>query len=233
MGTLLHHVPSSNAPFYSRHWKTQVGLISPFENNIYLDCDILATSSIEEAWSKIREDKLGLALDDPPTLASELGSLDKWSRSPKSEQYYTANVCSPHEAFYNGGVIFWKKSAIANEFFLRWHHEWKVFSGRDQFALLRALAHSGISVVRLPNAFNCRSRYSPTLVNAIFQKKLFVHFLDNKRRFYRFSKEIEKFAAIDQKTRQMVITLLADSSVVSHLLPKQEYFARYLELHDE
>ena len=63
-----------------------------------------------------------------------------------------------HRAFYNSGVMLFKRSADTAVLFESWHQEWKRFGKTDQMALVRAAALTGTTVRTLPVIWNSPAR---------------------------------------------------------------------------
>lgn len=207
----IDHAPDHASDFSSSYWKTRAGFLSPFTRNIYLDCDMIATSSLEHIWQEVKADGIGLTLDSYPTLHHAMvmeyqrilaGGICK--TFSLSEHHATAEAVTLDGPYYNGGIVCWEKNGESLKFFSHWHDEWKRFSGRDQFALVRALKASGVDDYCLSEAYNFNSRYCFTLAKAMNRHITFVHFwgIDNKRAFYAFSKQISAFKALDPFTRK-------------------------------
>jgi hypothetical protein len=197
---LLYRVPRSLSHFDARYWKTQIGLISPFRNNIYLDCDVIATSNADTVWDEVRQGEIGLASDIFPTLFDALGrpaSLEQLS----GESRRTAEIAGFHVPYHNGGIVIWKDGDTTREFFALWHEEWKLFWRYDQFALARALARSSVRIRCLRPQLNCRADTACTLPDAMHSGMTFVHFWDNKAIFDRFATQLRTLKQIRERVR--------------------------------
>lgn len=230
--TIVHQVAAHPSAFSSRYWKTQAGLLSPFNKNIYLDCDILAASHLKDIWHEVKTDGIGLTVDHYPTLhpalVNEYRRLqdgDNGRTFSLAEHRSTAEIAAMDCPYYNGGVVCWGNNAESVQFFSHWHDEWKRFSGRDQFALARALKSSGVTVYGLSEAYNFFAPPGFTLAKAINRKVTFVHFWgeNNKKAFFSFSKQIRAFKAFDALTQEKLrdafkATIFRDRHIIK-LLP--------------
>jgi hypothetical protein len=212
--TILHHIPAATSAQTSRYWKTQVGRISPFQRSIYLDCDILATSSLESMWQEVKPEGVGFVLDFYPTLhralIMEYGRLIVPSETLRSfslsEHCSTAEIAEIDGPYYNSGVFCWEHTDETINFFSHWHQEWKRFAQRDQFALARALKSSGVTVYRLPESYNFSSRRGSTLAKAMNQDVTFVHFWGegHSKTFDLCAQQIRVFRVMDETTQKRV-----------------------------
>ena len=133
--------------FKSRHIKTLLYDLSPYDETLYLDSDIIAIKPVMDLWQNLEHHDLAMALDSRP-LVSQCNHISA------AELKYTLSLCCESAAQYNGGVLLWKRSSAAKKLFKRWAKEWQVFQKHDQLALVRALEYSGVKIKELHQRYN-------------------------------------------------------------------------------
>lgn len=136
-----------NAKRPSRWVKTQLYMLSPYDETLSLDADIIALQPIEKIWGFL-SDTPALAIDCILPILGQVvhGQMDEWR--------YTINECDSNFPHFNTGVILWKKSKEAHQVFSEWHREWLRFRDIDQLAFLRALNNTYTRPSYLPIHFN-------------------------------------------------------------------------------
>jgi lipopolysaccharide biosynthesis glycosyltransferase len=138
---------TSSDLFFSRFLKTKLTKISPFEETLYLDADVLPLKPIGELWSYLAHHDIGMVLDPCPTV-------DQCQHIDSEEIKYTLDRVPRNTVQYNAGVILWRKSAQTEALFDLWEEEWRIFRRHDQLALVRAIDRSGIKIIKLPIEYN-------------------------------------------------------------------------------
>jgi hypothetical protein len=133
--------------FASRGIKTRLGHISPYDETLYLDADILPLKPVAEIWDYLNQADLALVIDRTPTIG-------QCNHIAVEEKHYTLGLLNPNTLQYNGGLLLWRKSQKADAFFSAWHTEWQRFQRHDQLALVRAVAKTGAIVIPLPLHYN-------------------------------------------------------------------------------
>jgi hypothetical protein len=131
----------------SRWVKTQLPHLSPFDETLYLDADILPLQPIAPIWSVLDQAVMAMAIDTKATLAD-------CSHVEAPEKAYTLQHCSPDSLQFNGGVVLWRRCAETTALFETWQQEWQRFQKQDQLALVRAIQRQGTSIHPLPKAYN-------------------------------------------------------------------------------
>jgi hypothetical protein len=131
----------------SRFIKISLSSLSPFEETLYLDADILPLQPITPIWDFLQHGDFAMAVHPCPTLAQT-------SHVAKEELDYTLALCDKESTQYNGGVILWRNTAKVRVLFSVWKQEWLKFQQQDQLALIRALAALSFPVIQLPKNFN-------------------------------------------------------------------------------
>jgi Glycosyl transferase family 8 len=131
----------------SRFIKISLSSLSPFEETLYLDADILPLQPIPSIWDFLQHGDFAMAVHPCSTLAQT-------SHVEKEELDYTLALCDKKATQYNGGVILWRNTAKVRVLFSVWKQEWLKFQQQDQLALIRALAVLNFPVIELPKSFN-------------------------------------------------------------------------------
>jgi len=114
---------------------------SPFEYTLYLDADTEICGDIMPGFDFLREYDICIA-DDGRFIEqiykhSKLGKEWDWAREERD--FTSAFLGKPRNREINSGVIFFRKSDQAEQFFAKWHEEWMRYQQWDeQFAFLRA-----------------------------------------------------------------------------------------------
>jgi hypothetical protein len=194
--------------FRSRDLKTCLANISPYNETLYLDADILPLQPLTPIWEYLAQGDMAMTLDRQPTIA-QCDHIDS------AEKTYTMRLLPEHTPQYNSGVMLWRNCAATQKLFKQWQHEWQKFQQHDQLALARAISTAQTPIVPLPTGYNispidaasCQSqqsvyllhcwggqvleggyrqianRFYPTTVTTV-QKLLFVLTNQNQKKFY-------------------------------------------------
>lgn len=155
---------SSN--FASRCLKTRLISLSPYQETLFLDADILPRQPLGELWRYLSQTDLALAHDRLPTV----GLCDHIASEEKA---YTLKRVPSHFTQFNSGVMLWRNTVSTQKLFEQWYQEWLVFQKHDQLALVRALHVTQTVVTRLPKSYNV----SPIDSVALIQEGQKVHLL--------------------------------------------------------
>ena len=127
---------------------------SPFQRTLYLDTDTEALGDIRGVWERLGESPVAFASDVYPTLAHVL-RVDVLNGSYcLAEARHTRRLCPPTAAQPNGGVMLFRRCPDARRLFESWAAEWSIFQGRDQLALMRAIALTKVPVAELGREYN-------------------------------------------------------------------------------
>ncbi len=138
---------SGKGTFLSRNLKTQLAHLSPYEETLYIDSDILPLKSIAPIWDYLNHADMAMALDRLPTVA-------QCDHIAVEERDYTLQSLPGTTPQFNSGVMLWRKNLATETLFLQWQQEWHRFQKHDQLALVRAIARSQVSMARLPVNYN-------------------------------------------------------------------------------
>lgn len=140
--------------FASRQYKTQLNRLSPFRDTLYLDTDTVVIGRLDGLWKCLERAPVGLAYDFNRTLGKAIEVHAKLGHHEPEEISQTLRTCSGSIPYFNSGVIVWRACAEANRLFSAWHEEWRRFQGRDQLALIRAIARTQTPIAALPLRYN-------------------------------------------------------------------------------
>ncbi len=144
----------------SRHLKTSLAAITPFDLTLFLDTDTTLQSVLAPLESYLGGGEIGLALDIYPTLRSVMRQHLLSSAHPLEELLLTREKHPPDTAQYNAGVVLFRRSREVSRLFTAWNKEWRLFGHNDQLALMRALATNPVALTVLPPALNS---HKPTI----------------------------------------------------------------------
>ncbi len=155
-----------NTPYLSRYIKTTLNILSPYQETLFLDADILPLQPISALWDH-------LCLGDFGMVADRLPTLDLCDHIAAEEKEYTLQRLPKETTQFNSGVMLWRNTAATQMLFQHWHQEWQKFQKHDQLALMRAIATTQIPVTALPNRYNT----SPTDSASVLFDNHSVHLL--------------------------------------------------------
>jgi hypothetical protein len=158
----------------SRVYKTQLNRYTPFDTTLFLDNDTIVTRRLDALWPHLDGAPLAAALDVHPTVGRALEASLADRLLSEEEAAATRELCGDNASYFNAGVMLWRRGPDADRFFAAWHEEWQRFQGRDQFALVRALARTGTPVAVLPPPFNVP--VWPATANYVYAEARILHF---------------------------------------------------------
>ncbi len=133
--------------FSSRSIKTRLSTLSPYEESLFLDADILPLRPIQDLWQFLEQGDVAMVPDRLPkvSLCDHVSPLEK---------SYTLRRLAGDATQFNSGVLLWKSTAASHALFDEWHQEWLTFQAQDQLALVRALHTTRLTVTSLPTPYN-------------------------------------------------------------------------------
>ncbi len=140
-------LPAEHLPFLSRYLKTHLIHLSPYEETLLLDADILPHQPVRDLWAALDQGDIAMVKDRLPTL-------ELCDHVSVEEKQYTLSQVAPTTAQYNSGVLLWRKNAAMVALFDDWYQEWQRFHKQDQLALMRSLHKTQTQVVGLPGTYN-------------------------------------------------------------------------------
>lgn len=143
----ISQVPPEQLPFLSRYLKTRLIHLSPYEETLLLDADILPHQPVQPLWQALDQGDLAMVKDRLPTVAL-------CDHVAAEEKRYTLSQVAPTTPQYNSGVLLWRKNQATLALFEGWHQEWQRFCRQDQLALVRSLHRNPMAVVELPRSYN-------------------------------------------------------------------------------
>lgn len=137
----IEKIPYAFSRFGSRNLKTSIS--SRADKTLYLDCDIVAVSNIDDIWN---HESIALA-------HAYYSTIEECRHAQRNELDYTLGLLPANFPHYNSGVILFDKSS--ESLFKRWHQEWIQFARHDQLALARAIYKERVTVNLLDESYNC------------------------------------------------------------------------------
>ena len=154
-GIATQHVYQPEADPGARTWKTQMYMLSPFDETLFLDADTEVVSSPEAGFSLLRFVDVVMAQDENHRLAD-----CHWRGHDVTERSMTlAQVgCDGDLLYYNTGVVFFKRNERAEVLFTAWHREWQRWKLHDQLAFARALYTHPVRMATVRESWNTRLR---------------------------------------------------------------------------
>jgi len=144
-GTMVVAPDSEN-----RNYKTSMINYTPFDETLYIDCDsIIQKEDLSPVFDLLQENDI------------VLNEYLKWEKGDKVLNIYKRAmnmfVSSLPISVYNGAMIAFKKSVMADLFFYQWNDGWGLFGkGREMPPLACAIANLkgiGLKVGHTPNGF--------------------------------------------------------------------------------
>jgi hypothetical protein len=173
-------VPGAGTGFAARHYKTRL-LEYAYDLTLFLDCDTVPVGNIGSAWGLLGDRDIAMAAD----LRPDIGDLIVKTRNDRSRDEYDLMIrlgMTGH-AFFNSGVMLFRRSNAVAALFTAWHQEWQRFRKRDQMALARAIALTRTTVGTLPVMWNCPSRDFASIRDAQDARVRILHFFSSNRKF--------------------------------------------------
>jgi hypothetical protein len=143
--------------FRSRDLKTCLANISPYNETLYIDSDILPLRPLNPIWDYLAQGDIAMVADRQPTIAD-------CDHIAHHEKAYTLSLLPGETPQYNSGVILWRNSPLTQSLFKQWQQEWNKFQRHDQLALVRAIAQVRPRVATLPINYNISPIDAPKLL---------------------------------------------------------------------
>lgn len=144
--------------FKARDLKTRLFELTPYEQTLYLDVDVLPLRRFDMLWD-LQEDFAARAYAPPPG----------WLAKDRND---TLKV--PH---FSSGVMYFRKNVAMQELFKKWHAHWLEFKEYDQWALQHAVAeHDGkFSAMALAPEWHLLYTEAQNSAEAMKQNAIFWH----------------------------------------------------------
>jgi hypothetical protein len=137
--------------FLSRSVKTHLNELSPYQETLYIDSDMLPLKSISSVWNYLDQGDMAMVRDRLPTLA-------QCDHVAQVEIDYTLKLLPGDTPHFNSGLMVWRDNDATQSLFKRWQEEWLVFQKHDQLALVRAIATEKFVVSQMPVNYNTSPR---------------------------------------------------------------------------
>ncbi len=137
--------------FLSRSVKTHLNELSPYQETLYIDSDMLPLKSISSVWDYLDHGDMAMVRDRLPTLA-------QCDHVAQVEIDYTLKLLPGDTHHFNSGLMVWRDNDATQSLFKRWQDEWSVFQKHDQLALVRAIAAEKFVVSQMPVNYNTSPR---------------------------------------------------------------------------
>jgi lipopolysaccharide biosynthesis glycosyltransferase len=137
--------------FLSRSVKTHLNELSPYQETLYIDADMLPLKSISQVWDYLDHSDMAMVLDRLPSLAL-------CDHVAQVEIDYTLKLLPGDTHQFNSGLMVWRNNDATQSLFKRWQQEWSVFQKHDQLALVRAIAAEKFAVAQMPVNYNTSPR---------------------------------------------------------------------------
>jgi Nucleotide-diphospho-sugar transferase len=141
-----------NHTFASRNLKTQLARLSPYDETLYIDSDILPLKSIAPIWRYLSDADMAMVVDRLPTVA-ECDHIAPVERDYTIE-FLAARSLPSTTTQFNSGVMLWRNNGNTQKLFEQWQQEWLQFQKQDQLALVRAMVKSPLTISQLPVNYN-------------------------------------------------------------------------------
>jgi hypothetical protein len=137
--------------FLSRSVKTHLNELSPYQETLYVDADMLPLKSISKVWDYLDHGDMAMVPDRLPNLAL-------CDHVAQVEIDYTLKLLPGDTHQFNSGLMVWRNNDATQSLFKRLQQEWLVFQKHDQLALVRAIATEKFAVAQMPVNYNTAPR---------------------------------------------------------------------------
>lgn len=173
-----------------RFYKTQINRFG-FPATLFLDADMLPIAPVDPIWDDLRLAELCVSLE-LPRVRNFIEYYWQGAEPMRPELTYMIQSGLAEHPFFNSGLILFRQSPVVDQLFEIWHEEWRRFGGRDQCALVRAVARTGITLHTLPICWNCPPRRFQSIEEAQNVGIRILHFFSGEQRL-RLPKFVEGF----------------------------------------
>jgi hypothetical protein len=172
-------VPDVGDEFASRYYKTQLPHFG-YDETLFVDSDAIPIADISGIWETPGGHDIALAPDFRHSVG-DLIAKDRKLAETRDEFSLMIRLGLTSHTYFNSGVILFRRSAATEALFSAWHHEWQRFHGRDQMALVRAMAFTPARVRALATSWNCPARIYPSIRDAQQANVKVIHFFSSNR----------------------------------------------------
>jgi hypothetical protein len=170
----------TNCP--ARAYKTQIDRFG-FPITLFLDADMLPIGPIDGVWAELRHADICASLDAPRVqhfINHYLEQDEEPPLWPELDVMREAGLVD--RPFHNSGLLLFRRTPETARVFAAWHEEWRRFGGRDQCALVRAVARTGARVHTLPACWNAAPTPFASIAEARALGVRVLHFFSGSQR---------------------------------------------------
>jgi lipopolysaccharide biosynthesis glycosyltransferase len=131
----------------SAYLKTQLYKLSPFDETLYLDSDVMAVADIKDVWSYCTDNIAVAPAYNPLSKGNNYSGL--------TEEIETSYYLLVDDSWkqYNTGVFLFNKSSVSYTVFMVWAEEWRRFRNYENMAFTRLNSY-GFKFTELPSIYN-------------------------------------------------------------------------------
>ena len=143
----IQDVKNLNKGIISAYLKTQLYKLSPFDETLYLDTDVMAVKDITGIWSHCKDNIAAAPAYNPLSKATNYSSL---AEEIETSYYLLVNH---NWKQYNTGVFLFNKSSENYSLFHIWADEWAKYKKHENMAFNRLNAYA-FQIDDLPSIYN-------------------------------------------------------------------------------
>lgn len=135
----VHRLPAADG-IDSRIAKLSMAELSPFEQSLFVDCDVMVVRPLDAIWELLEEHHLWMSVNSGPRTARQTWKHHWYRRTtPKDYLLHLIDTVPPETIHFNSGVILFDRRAEA--FFADWKSRWLKWGPcRDQLPLMQTSA---------------------------------------------------------------------------------------------
>jgi lipopolysaccharide biosynthesis glycosyltransferase len=160
----------------ARWHKTHLYDITPYDETLLLDADILPVGDLSYIWSHLENSDVAACVEEVCPWMD--GAQFKDDRERRDTEALMGPLGSAYH--FNAGVILFRKTHSTRGFFEQWQTEWR--GAADQPALNRAMFRLGIDVAILPPPYNRMPPKGATMasIKKLIPTSILIHFWAHK-----------------------------------------------------
>jgi hypothetical protein len=138
--------------------KTVIDQYARAERTLVLDCDTVVLAPLDELWGELEYAEVALCPDIFPTVwQAAVNDLKHKPFNNQADIKETIDVCGTDAAYFNSGVLAFRRCGTTRRLFRTWHAEWAKHKRSNQYALVRAMQHEGVAPRVLPGQYNANA----------------------------------------------------------------------------